>query len=269
MSAAGLVQSRIARETGKRVSIYDGEAAGLDTSGGRWQTVCEEHGWIVAHEYRKLAELHAPNPLGWCDVCRVERGWVEPWEGIETSYSAQHPMPQAVRERWLRLYPWRREPLPIAAEYDGPYTLCSECGGRIVVAPSAWVQDGIARRPLCRNCDPLRPTGEQNAVSVLPPGNVLPLTALENRVAQERNRKRYPGMADYPCLVCGAPCAQGKGHKSFWLHGGGSQIVTAREGRLRERDGSERSLDMGLYPIGKDCYRDRRALLSRFVMGEW
>jgi hypothetical protein len=39
----------LARQTGTTVGFYDGEEAGMDTSGGRWQTVCEEHGNVCSH----------------------------------------------------------------------------------------------------------------------------------------------------------------------------------------------------------------------------
>lgn len=37
-----------ARTTGTHVGIYDGIEAGMDTDGGRWQTVCEEHGSVIS-----------------------------------------------------------------------------------------------------------------------------------------------------------------------------------------------------------------------------
>lgn len=69
---AGLVESKVRRVTGTRVSVYDGEAAGFDTYGGRWQTVCEDHGTIISHETKTLARSHAVRPDGWCEGCRGE-----------------------------------------------------------------------------------------------------------------------------------------------------------------------------------------------------
>jgi hypothetical protein len=78
---AGLRKWARARQTGRIVAVYDGEEAMLDTAGGRWQTVCEDHGFIVAHNTLALALSHSADPLGWCEVCRVEAGLQEPWDG--------------------------------------------------------------------------------------------------------------------------------------------------------------------------------------------
>ena len=66
---AGLRQYRKARSTGTHVGVYDGVEAGMDTDGGRWQTVCEEHGAICSHETLTLARNHASAPEGWCEAC--------------------------------------------------------------------------------------------------------------------------------------------------------------------------------------------------------
>jgi hypothetical protein len=65
----GWRQTAIARTTGLPVSIYDGEAAGMDTAGGRWQTICEPHGEVISHETLALARYHAAAPDEWCEVC--------------------------------------------------------------------------------------------------------------------------------------------------------------------------------------------------------
>lgn len=60
-------------ETGAVVSLYDGEAAGMDTDGGRWQVVCEDHGTILSLETLAEArrELRLVDvTLGFCDECR-------------------------------------------------------------------------------------------------------------------------------------------------------------------------------------------------------
>lgn len=69
---AGLVESKVRRATGTRVSVYDGEAAGTDTHAGRWQSVFEDHGAIISHETKTLARSHAVRPDGWCEGCREE-----------------------------------------------------------------------------------------------------------------------------------------------------------------------------------------------------
>lgn len=66
---AGIKVYRKAQETGTYVGLYDGEAAGMDTDGGRWQTVCEAHGWIISHPTRALAEAFLSHPLEWCERC--------------------------------------------------------------------------------------------------------------------------------------------------------------------------------------------------------
>lgn len=68
---AGCVQTRRARATGARVSVYRGDQAGLDDDDGRapWSTVCEDHNTIVAHPTLRLAKAHAADPEGWCEGC--------------------------------------------------------------------------------------------------------------------------------------------------------------------------------------------------------
>ena len=66
---AGLRSYTRARSTGTHVGVYDGTEAGMDAAGGRWKTVCEEHGWIISHPYLYQALSVAPRPQEWCDVC--------------------------------------------------------------------------------------------------------------------------------------------------------------------------------------------------------
>ena len=61
-----------ARSTGRIVTVWDGEAQGMDTEGGRWQTVCEEHDSICCHETLSLAISHSSEPEGWCEPCQEE-----------------------------------------------------------------------------------------------------------------------------------------------------------------------------------------------------
>lgn len=70
--ADGLRQHRRARSTGTHVGIYDGLVAGMDTDGGRWQTVCEEHGGVISHETLALARHWASAPEQWCETCIEE-----------------------------------------------------------------------------------------------------------------------------------------------------------------------------------------------------
>ena len=66
---AGLRSYTRARSTGTHVGVYDGTEAGMDAAGGRWKTVCEEHGWIISHPYLYQALSVAPRPQEWCDAC--------------------------------------------------------------------------------------------------------------------------------------------------------------------------------------------------------
>lgn len=66
---AGAVVSRRCRATNTTVTLYDGDEANLDTDGGRWSTVCENHGYIVCHETRANAEAALSHPDEWCEVC--------------------------------------------------------------------------------------------------------------------------------------------------------------------------------------------------------
>lgn len=49
--------------------VYDGEAAGMDTEAGRWQTVCEEHGTVISHATKRLAREFGPHAEEWCEEC--------------------------------------------------------------------------------------------------------------------------------------------------------------------------------------------------------
>lgn len=72
VEAAGLRQVRFARSTGTLVGLYDGHAAGISEPGdgeGRWVTICEAHGRLVAHESLELARSHAACPEGFCGLC--------------------------------------------------------------------------------------------------------------------------------------------------------------------------------------------------------
>lgn len=68
----GLRRRRVARATGTLVALYDGEQAGMDTFAGRWQTVCEDHGAVISHRTRRIAEAWLSHPDEWCDVCKEE-----------------------------------------------------------------------------------------------------------------------------------------------------------------------------------------------------
>lgn len=64
---AGYRSAHFARETGTLVVVVDADEQGLD--GGKWMTICDDHGQCVGHETLAMAKYHATNPLGWCEVC--------------------------------------------------------------------------------------------------------------------------------------------------------------------------------------------------------
>ena len=66
---AGYRSARVSPQTGTLIVVVDGREADLDTDGGRWQTICDEHAHIVSHLTRADAEGHATDPLGWCEGC--------------------------------------------------------------------------------------------------------------------------------------------------------------------------------------------------------
>ena len=66
----GLVESKVRRQTGQRVSIYRADEAGMDPNGGPWVTLCEEHGCLVNHEKLAFARAWATCPLSWCEECQ-------------------------------------------------------------------------------------------------------------------------------------------------------------------------------------------------------
>lgn len=68
---AGLRRWSKARNTGTIVAIYDGIAADMDVTVGRWQTVCEDHGTIISHKTLALANSHASVPQDWCEGCQA------------------------------------------------------------------------------------------------------------------------------------------------------------------------------------------------------
>lgn len=67
---AGARLSRKARTTKTIVTLYDGLQSGDDVSDGyRWQTVCEPHACIIAHNTFEKAASHLSHPEEWCEVC--------------------------------------------------------------------------------------------------------------------------------------------------------------------------------------------------------
>ena len=65
---AGCASCKLSPATSTRVSVFHTKQAGLDAS-KPWVSVCEDHGSIVEHATKKLADA-ARDPREWCDACR-------------------------------------------------------------------------------------------------------------------------------------------------------------------------------------------------------
>lgn len=65
----GEIHRAVSRRTGTLVIVLDARlATWLDSDGGRWITMCDEHGTVCNHATRKLAMWHAPT-VDWCEEC--------------------------------------------------------------------------------------------------------------------------------------------------------------------------------------------------------
>jgi len=67
---AGQRGSFVNRETGSLVSVYNAAEADLDTDGGAWAVVCEDHSSILNTSTARLAFSHGRDPRAWCEGCR-------------------------------------------------------------------------------------------------------------------------------------------------------------------------------------------------------
>lgn len=59
---AGYRSCRKSRLVGTTISVVDGKAQNLDTTGGRWYSICEDHNTTVSHESQAIATSHASQP---------------------------------------------------------------------------------------------------------------------------------------------------------------------------------------------------------------
>ena len=91
----------------------------------------------------------------------------------------------------------------------------------------------------------------------------LDVNEIHDAAAHARNERKQHKINGYPCLVCGAPCANDGKAVWVWLHEGGATIVDREEGERLNADGDHG--DMGAYPIGPNCYRKYKKLLQPFV----
>lgn len=67
---SGCVEIRRSRVTGTLVGVYHAEQAHLDSDGGPWVTVCEEHGELVNHASLAAARWFRTDPREFCEGCR-------------------------------------------------------------------------------------------------------------------------------------------------------------------------------------------------------
>jgi len=58
---------RRARSTGTKVQLWK------NFDGARWVTLCEDHGGLVEHDTRRLAEGWLSHPEDWCPTCQEKR----------------------------------------------------------------------------------------------------------------------------------------------------------------------------------------------------
>lgn len=69
----GVIQRKRSRKFGVWVCVLEAEAADLDPSGGKYVTICEEHGTVCNHKNLEDAKRHAPL-LEWCEQCQDPHG---------------------------------------------------------------------------------------------------------------------------------------------------------------------------------------------------
>ena len=172
---AGCVEQRTSRQTGKLVSIYHNAQAGLDDCGGEYpySTVCEAHGWIVAHRTLALARRHATDPMGWCEKCNG--AFVD-----DRHEPAPAPAPAATKEPSLAQI-GRQARRERTGRYARMYT-CEGCGKRIGEDYGSYILPSSgAGLVLCGKCDVKvgavmasgRPDAEAEAEKLLPYSSFL------------------------------------------------------------------------------------------------
>lgn len=66
------------RQTGTTVQVVDNRDGSFDSDDpNTWFNVCVEHGGVVSHETRRLAEQFAPVPNEWCPTCQDEDAYFD------------------------------------------------------------------------------------------------------------------------------------------------------------------------------------------------
>lgn len=67
---AGYRQHTTSRASRATIVLLDGEAADMDTSGGRWVTLCDTHGEVCNHTTQREARAWMAEPQMWCKGCQ-------------------------------------------------------------------------------------------------------------------------------------------------------------------------------------------------------
>lgn len=71
-----IVKAARNRQTGTLIQVVDNRDGSFDEGGEPWYTVCDQHGRMLGHRTRRLAEWHAPAPMDWCECCDGREGVV-------------------------------------------------------------------------------------------------------------------------------------------------------------------------------------------------
>ena len=66
----GEVRRSRSRLTGTIVILLGPEQEWLDPAGGKWLTLCSDHGTVCNYETRSVAESFMPWPHNWCEECQ-------------------------------------------------------------------------------------------------------------------------------------------------------------------------------------------------------
>lgn len=63
------------RQTGRPVTVCTAEDAGADPDGGKWVSICDDHGYLINSDTLELACLS--KPFDFCDACQWLHGGPE------------------------------------------------------------------------------------------------------------------------------------------------------------------------------------------------
>lgn len=78
---AGFVKGYFNIINGAWYSLYRAGDQGLDTSNGKWATVCEKHSTICIHRTYRLADSHLSGGE-YCEECQNDISAVDPTDNI-------------------------------------------------------------------------------------------------------------------------------------------------------------------------------------------